>query len=367
MTALSKPFSVYLDLVRFVAACLVYVWHSNQRWIVESPLPASNYGHSSVVVFFVLSGFVIAFITQTKERDWPSYAASRLSRIYSVAIPALALTILLDTIGRHLYPPAYRFPYDSFALRTGASLLMANEIWFVSITPFSNVPYWSICYEAWYYVAFGILSFARAPIAMKLVCVVAFVVGPKIVLLAPIWAMGVALYRSRSLAGVTESLGWLLALASAAGIAMFHGLGIDHSMGAWLELQLGKAQTRELAFSNNFIADNLLGLLVTLHLAGVRAIAPRLAGPLLAIERPVKVLASYTFTLYLLHQPLLLFWGAVLRGNPVTAANWFAITGLVALSVAAIGGVTETRRYLLTAWIRRILLAVSAGRRPKTI
>ena len=88
----------YLDLVRFVAACLVYLYHSNQRWLIADILPASNYGHSSVIVFFVLSGFVIAYITDTREKQFPIYSASRISRIYSVAFPAIFLTILLDSI-----------------------------------------------------------------------------------------------------------------------------------------------------------------------------------------------------------------------------------------------------------------------------
>ena len=86
-TPLSKPFSIYLDLVRFTAACLVYLWHSNMRLLVTDVLPASNSGHSSVIVFFVLSGFVIAFVTDTKEGHWIDYTSSRLSRVFSVVIP----------------------------------------------------------------------------------------------------------------------------------------------------------------------------------------------------------------------------------------------------------------------------------------
>ncbi len=36
---------------------------------------------------------------------------------------------------------------------------MLNEVWFISITSFSNVPYWSICYEMWYYVGFALIVF----------------------------------------------------------------------------------------------------------------------------------------------------------------------------------------------------------------
>ena len=136
---MNKPFSIYLDLVRFVAACLVYLYHSNQRLLVQEVLPASNFGHSSVIIFFVLSGFVIAYITDTRENRLVTYAASRISRVYSVALPAVLLTVVLDAAGRQLYPALYGYPFDNFLLRGAASLLMLNEVWFVSITSFSNV------------------------------------------------------------------------------------------------------------------------------------------------------------------------------------------------------------------------------------
>jgi peptidoglycan/LPS O-acetylase OafA/YrhL len=90
---MNRSFSVYLDVVRFTAAFLVYLYHSNQRFLSEAILPASHYGHSSVIVFFVLSGFVIAFVTDTKEFRLPAYAASRISRVYSVTVPAIVLTV----------------------------------------------------------------------------------------------------------------------------------------------------------------------------------------------------------------------------------------------------------------------------------
>ena len=34
---MNRAFSVYLDLIRFVAAFLVFVYHSNQRIIIEAP------------------------------------------------------------------------------------------------------------------------------------------------------------------------------------------------------------------------------------------------------------------------------------------------------------------------------------------
>ena len=358
-----KPFSVYLDLVRFIAACLVYLYHSNQRWLVEPTLPASHYGHSSVIVFFVLSGYVIAYITATKEREWQSYTASRLSRVFSVAIPAIVLTIALDAVGRQLVPSAYAYPFDWFFLRIAGSLLMVNEAWFVSITTFSNVPYWSICYESWYYVAFGLVAFLPGSRAWPVIGLLALALGPKIVLLAPIWAMGVVLFRWRRLAEISEGLGWALLLSSTAGIVLFHWLGVEDTAASWFKSLVGKNWFAQFSFSRFFIGDYLLGLLVMLHFAGMRRVVGRMSPVLVAIERPVKLVAAYTFTLYLMHQPLFLFWGAVLRGDPKAYGNWIATTCLVAVSVAAIGAATEIRRHVLTRWIRQRLLAFGASSR----
>ena len=356
-TPLSKPFSIYLDLVRFVAACLVYVYHSNQRWLVEPILPLAHHGHSSVIVFFVLSGYVIAYITDTKERDWATYTASRLSRVYSVAIPTIALTLLLDWAGRHFFAANHGYPFDWFAVRTLGSLLMANEVWFVSITSFSNVPYWSICYEVWYYVAFGLLTFLPRRKAWAAVALLAVLLGPKVVLLAPVWGLGVLLYRWKRLAEISETTGWVLVAGSVVGISLYLAFDIEHRAAAPLQALLGKAWFEQLAFSRWFIGDYLLAPMVMLHFAGVRRIAGRLAGAAAWVEKPVRLLAAYTFTLYLLHQPLFLFWGSALNGDNRGYGNWVLVTLLVAASIALVGTVTENRRRGLTRWIRDRLLA----------
>ena len=52
------------------------------------------------MVFFVLSGFVIAYVSEQKEHTLREYSISRLARLWSVAVPALILTIALDQLGR---------------------------------------------------------------------------------------------------------------------------------------------------------------------------------------------------------------------------------------------------------------------------
>ena len=61
--------------------------------------------------------------------------------------------------GQSLLPAMYDYPWDRFALRLVGCGLMMNESWWISITFFSNVPYWSIAFEAWYYVIFALATF----------------------------------------------------------------------------------------------------------------------------------------------------------------------------------------------------------------
>lgn len=356
---MNKAFSIYLDLVRFAAACLVYLYHSNQRLLVQDILPASNFGHSSVIVFFVLSGFVIAYITDTREKQFATYTASRLSRVYSVALPAVLLTIALDAMGRQLYPALYGYPFDQFLLRGTASLLMANEVWFVSITSFSNVPYWSIGYEMWYYVAFGLVMFLPRRVGWIAAALLALVLGPKVVLLAPIWMLGVLLYRWKRLQSLPESTGWLLLAGSYLGIAAFHVFKIPDQLAAFLKGVIGEKWHMQLTFSDHFLSDYILGVLVFLNFAAMRGVSFRLEPVLLGLERPIRFLAGYTLSLYLLHQPLFLFWAAVIQGDPWGYAYWWQTTAMVALSVLAVGYVTENKRHLLKRWLERLLLPVN--------
>ena len=62
------------------------------------------YGRTAVLVFFVLSGFVVAWVTETKERTLEEYALSRVARLYSVILPALIITAVLDHIAMTIDP-----------------------------------------------------------------------------------------------------------------------------------------------------------------------------------------------------------------------------------------------------------------------
>lgn len=107
---MSPALSCYLDGMRLLAAMLVYLSHANASWLTGN-LPVlwriSNLGNEAVMMFFVLSGFVIAFVTDKKEHTAREYLLSRFARLYSVAIPAIVLAFVSDSIGQSLSPSTY--------------------------------------------------------------------------------------------------------------------------------------------------------------------------------------------------------------------------------------------------------------------
>ncbi|MFQ3189263.1 MAG: peptidoglycan/LPS O-acetylase OafA/YrhL [Paraglaciecola sp.] len=87
-------------------------------------------------------------------------------------------------------------------------MFFVTQIWFLSAIPFSNGPFWSLGYEFWYYVIFAIVFYIKTPIKYLLLLVICLFVGPKILLLLPIWLMGVMVYKITISGKISEPSGW---------------------------------------------------------------------------------------------------------------------------------------------------------------
>ncbi|NYE59465.1 peptidoglycan/LPS O-acetylase OafA/YrhL/predicted ATP-grasp superfamily ATP-dependent carboligase [Duganella sp. 1224] len=350
---MNPAFSTYLDLVRIASALLVVLYHSNIRLLIADKLPLSTHGHAAVIVFFVLSGYVIAHITSTRETTPLEYWSSRLARFYSLALPTVLLTPLLDQLGEAMVPQFYgdRTTHDLSWLRILTSLAFINESWTLSIMSFSNVPYWSLCYEFWYYALFAALTFTRGRRRVVWCGMAMLLAGPKILLLAPVWATGVALHRWTAPQRIGRAAGAVLLACSCLAYGLFHHYQLTEAGSTWLRDIIGAHWHRQLAFSRYFATDYLLAIIVAIHFAGVRALAPPL-DQLAPLARP---LAAYTFSTYLLHQPLMQFYAALFNGDP--AGPWFYIATMLAVfvSIFAIGSVTERQRHHWRRWIHGLL------------
>jgi len=193
VTGMNGTTSLYLDLIRLLTAITVFLVHANYgRFTGGLPIICNLkfLGNDGVMAFFVLSGFVIAYITDRKEIRIADYAISRFSRLYSVVIPAIILTIILDYIGSMIDYGLYDgwwFQSDNPIWRITSNILFIHELWFSSVRLFSNGPFWSLGYEFWYYAIFGSFFYFYGKKRYMISIALASVAGPKIILLFPVW------------------------------------------------------------------------------------------------------------------------------------------------------------------------------------
>jgi peptidoglycan/LPS O-acetylase OafA/YrhL len=277
-------------------------------------------------VFFVLSGFVIASVTETRERRLEDYALSRVARLYSVIIPAFILTALLDWLGTAMDPTLYGPEWDPMmahpALGYALSAVFLGESWTVAVRPGSNTPFWSLNYEAWYYILFAAATFLRGWFRAATLASAALLAGPKILLLLPVWLMGVAAWRWRS--GLPGQLAVPITAGSLAGFIALEVMG-----GQQLFWQPGSRW-----LPPEFSAyDYILDAIVTLFIIGLAN--ARLPRPAAWFERIVHRLAGTTFGLYLFHFPLLNFFATVTPGPPESYCGMLVTVGVRRL--AAVG------------------------------
>lgn len=341
---MNKFTSVYLDLIRFSAAIMVVLSHAAYTRLGGEWLSIfGSTGRDAVMIFFVLSGYVIAFVVHTKERDFRSYSISRLSRIYSVALPAIVLTVILDSMGKYLDPQFYSGGWyiDSYAfLRFLASATLANEYWFVSIRAFSNGPFWSLSYEFAYYLLFALWLFSPEKLRLWLVVLASAIIGPKILLLAPVWLAGVYCYHFNQRYTPSIVISTLLFASSLVAYGLFKYFDIA----IWLlefsrELLGPEFVDGQLKYSRFFLSSYILTFIVCINFIGANGLGQSGLRFLPILEKLIVYAAGYTFTAYLLHYPLL---------HTSYAATKSSVASLVLTGIAVwlIGNVTEKKKHV---------------------
>jgi peptidoglycan/LPS O-acetylase OafA/YrhL len=328
---MTTALSLYLDALRFTAAVFVFVGHySAQRHSGGLFWQAFSHGRTAVLVFFVLSGFVIAWITETKERTLEEYALSRAARLYSVILPVFLIMAALDALGSAIDPRLYELewrlstvhPLVGYAL----SVVFLGQSWTLDVAPRSDLPFWSLNCEAWYYVLFAAAIFLRGRRRMAALIVAALLAGPKILLLFPVWLMGAAAWR------------WRSALPPISGIPL--------TFGAVVVLVGFESLDGRLLFEHMHMPyaayDYVVGALVAIFIVGLANTSLPMPGA--TVARLVRYLAGTTFGLYLLHNPLLIFFGTVIPGSPERLVRRILLFGLTLGGSILIAHLIERRK-----------------------
>ncbi len=340
-------FSIFLDFLRFAAAALVFIGHfSHQRFTGEMLSFVRGIEHDAVMIFFVMSGYVISYVARFKDLSCTKYFISRLSRFHSVVIPAIIITIVADQVGMAVNETLYVGVYsDSFpALRIISNLLFAQEFWGAGLRLFSNGPFWSLSYEFSYYIIFAFFFFYRGwkRVAGVLVCIV--VVGPNILLLAPVWFLGVL--AERTTATIPRFLSILVSVLLPV-LFVFYKIQVQPALPVF----------NEFSWSKNFVHAYFLGLFIALEIIFIRSLFDSISYKPTSyqwIENIIRSLASYTFSLYLYHFPLLMMFYAVLSPIEGSWISHIFIVSIVAFIIKIVGDQTEKKKSLVVSFYSKI-------------
>lgn len=352
---MNRELSISLDLVRVIAACTVFLAHFSRLGYTGTYTGFfSEFGHAGVVMFFVLSGYVIAFVCEHKHRDFGCYIRARFARLYSVLLFALLLTFVLDTTGRNLDPSVYTGIPDSPPLAGALLVIMfVQQISFISFKYLSNGPLWSLSYEFWYYIIFGCFYYLTGVKRNVCLLVLFLLVWPKILLLMPCWLAGVIVYQLHK--GNTEKSPkyTLLAMGS---FAMFWYIASQGKFISWLSHLPGNfgIDPSSLAFSKHFLSDYLLAATFSLTIYSLRyATGTRiLTGKY--ISKAIRTCAGCSFSLYSYHVPFILFLSASGIFNTGSAGSSLLMMCTVLYSIYLLSLVTEAKVKQLRIFLEKL-------------
>jgi peptidoglycan/LPS O-acetylase OafA/YrhL len=321
--------SHFLNFSRAVAALLVLFFHIRtalvvpydslevHNWLTRALFVASSFGHDAVIIFFVLSGYLVGGavlkLDMKSSDDLRAYWIDRAVRIGPVLIATTAFSAALQHAA-----PLFECN-DTSATVLGNALALQNFL----VKPLcNNLPLWSISNEVVYYLAFPVMiaAFSRifsiwlaiSIICVGLVCILSLSLAPldesNIVFDFPFWLIGAALWFVPDNFHRWRWLAWLMV----AGVLLFG------------RLDFGKSH---FWFRDLFLATAFSFLLVTflnrpMPQCGVRATVASY------VANWSRWFAELSFSLYVIHYPLIRLYIYAGLGSE---ARYVAITPLILL------------------------------------
>ena len=368
-TEVNKPSYSLLSHIRWVSAWLVVFSHARDLFLVDyngggiiekAFYFLSGFGHSSVVTFFVLSGFLVGRkLTQLSSQespDWKGYMLDRFARIYAVLIPAAALSLLavafctlasknndfmhLSSWGNSLNSPLQS---DASPWRWIGLLPLLNET--ITRTPVINGPLWSLAYEWTYYIA---------GLAVVLLVRRQFSLGPAIII---VWGFSLIALAALLLPAILEGgIVWTFGLLASIAVSKKFFAGLPTFI-----LTCFVAIIATLAWRLIDYSDIILGIAIALPLSHTRI---KTMSPVAGLG---EKLSDFSYSLYVLHFPICICILTILyvRGYQqrldFSPAGILVVIGAMALSIFAsyfFAKLTERK----TGVLKALLLAKHRGR-----
>jgi peptidoglycan/LPS O-acetylase OafA/YrhL len=279
-------------------------------------------GTGAVLVFFVLSGFVLTLaFTKPAAPRWANYYARRFPRLYLPVWAALALAVALAALVPRVVTTGQSWWINAHAANTTISMV-AKDSSLLFNPSLLDSPLWSLRWEVafsallplYIWVAVKWRRFAWLKVFATLVLIgIGSKTGHASLLYLPVFALGVVLAAERARIGAAtarlSSRSWW-AIAAAAVLLM----SVDTTVGGipeWITRPLRSAGA----------------VLIVLLFLGCRRIA------VFAGRRSIQWLGRISFSLYLVHEPIVVTAARLLPG--VNAGELLLVVLPVSLLVAA--------------------------------
>ncbi|SFE02828.1 Peptidoglycan/LPS O-acetylase OafA/YrhL, contains acyltransferase and SGNH-hydrolase domains [Chitinophaga sp. CF118] len=288
-----------LEVCRGVAAIYVVLHHSRQM-LPHAIQPLLLFGQEAVILFFLLSGFVIHYNYSVKKGfDRADFLWKRFVRIYPIFILVMLLSVVLNiaTGAQQAHMDVATFFYNIVGLQD--SQLQKPGIGYATFG--DNDPLWSLGYEAWFYLFYAIAGSKNFNRNLVIVTVIALAAGilfsfyPGKAYLTlfylPIWWLGAAIAQSTITERIRPFAWGMLVLLIALG---------GYVAGSY----------QQISSSNNSIGLHPFIEIRHFTAAIVFAILWMAAQKWLSLKHfawmePLAILAPVSYGIYIVHVPLL--------------------------------------------------------------
>ncbi|PWF55751.1 acyltransferase family protein [Massilia glaciei] len=301
--------SITISLLRGLAAVEVVAAHIRAQMfpgLKSLPDPSlwyqalsffTGFAHQAVVVFFFLSGWLVGGSLLNKLREpqaMLSYAIDRVTRLWIVLVPVFVLTLCLAIFADTVDPRRVDFARDNAYSVTAffGNLLGLQDI---AVPRYGgNFALWSLTYESWYYVLFPlvVLCFTGGGWlgrlgAAGLVMLICWCIGKDVTLYFAVWLMGLAFSRVR----IVATRAWL---------------GLFVAVLATLSVYFRLTGSNDILLEVSWLQDVVFSIAFLLVLCSLQSQADFGRSAVRLASKAGNWLASFSFTLYVIHVPLLL-------------------------------------------------------------
>ncbi len=362
--------SLYLEFLRISAAFYVFICHfgtykyffSTEDFNDRLGLDAMS-AHYFVIVFFVLSGYLITMSVNRPGITFKSFIVARLGRLYSVLIPALIFTFVVAyfLLNFGFVDPDLVTNTNNLVIRFILNLTFLSQSWTLCSTPPFNGPFWSVNYEFMYYLLIGATLIPKKSTKILLIVTVIIISGPKVIILAPTWFIGSLLYKvsSKKLMNTKISLGLFLITCVLLLLIIQYPLRFPFTK----ELQDNLFFGMNLLLSWNYQSDYIFSFIVALNIYSFFGISKAILekGNVVIIEKLMRIMrpiSNCSYTLYLFHLPLLYLYVSILPYDKTNPIHQVIVLISVMITVYFIARKTEWK---VDYWRNLVSRAVEFG------